>query len=39
VIRESQGRTARSKAIERERREFGGREHILEYGIVADFAW
>jgi len=22
----------------RERREFGGREHILEYGIVADFA-
>ncbi len=23
---------------ERERREFGGREHILEYGIVADFA-
>lgn len=23
---------------ERERRDFGGREHILEYGIVADFA-
>jgi 3-oxoacid CoA-transferase subunit A len=23
---------------ERERRVFGGREHILEYGIVADFA-
>ena len=23
---------------ERERREFGGREHILEYGIIADFA-
>jgi 3-oxoacid CoA-transferase subunit A len=23
---------------ERERREFGGREHVLEYGIVADFA-
>jgi 3-oxoacid CoA-transferase subunit A len=23
---------------EREHREFGGREHILEYGIVADFA-
>jgi 3-oxoacid CoA-transferase subunit A len=23
---------------ERERRDFGGREHVLEYGIVADFA-
>jgi 3-oxoacid CoA-transferase subunit A len=30
--------TVADRMPERERREFGGREHILEYGIVADFA-
>jgi 3-oxoacid CoA-transferase subunit A len=31
-------RQVTARQPERERRVFGGREHILEYGIVADFA-